>query len=74
MLGPIDALLRKHFVYWHGEGIEPYQYDFYRCDACKKLITWKHIKTGGCRCGSHKLRPTNPSFTEKFKVMVLPWM
>ena len=73
MLGPIDSLIRKHFVYWHGEGKEVYQHDFFRCDSCHRLITWKYINKGGCRCGSYKLKPTIPSGWETFKVIVLPW-
>ena len=28
---------------------------------------------GGCRCGTNRLRPTNPTLWEKVKLVALPW-
>jgi len=68
----LQKFIRAWFVKNHGEGDER-QHDFYRCDSCAKLITWKTIRKGGCQCGGFKIKPTNPSFVEKIKIMVLPW-
>jgi hypothetical protein len=69
MKNPIRAWLVK----WHGEG-EEYQHDFYRCDGCKKLISWKKIRAGGCRCGSYRMRPAFATLFEKVKILVTPWL
>lgn len=66
-------LLRKWFVHWHGEG-EANQNDLYRCLGCHKIVTWNIIKASGCSCGASRISPTNPSFLEKLKVMVTPWL
>lgn len=65
--------LRKWFVYWHGEG-EAYQADLYRCQNCWKIVTFNQVRQGGCPCSHGKLCPTNPTFAESFKLILLPWM
>ena len=69
----MGKLLRKWFVHWHGEG-EPYQSDLYRCQGCHHLVTWKMIRSSGCKCGSIRMNPTNPRPLEILKVMVTPWL
>lgn len=66
-------LLRKWFVYNHGEG-EIHQADLYRCHICKALITFNMIRKGGCQKCFGKLSPTRPSFREAFQLLVMPWM
>ena len=66
------AMLRRWFVKHHGEG-EHNQYDFYRCDQCHGIVTWRMIRLGGCGCSRSRLRPTNPTMVEAFKLLVLPW-
>lgn len=67
-------MLRKWFVMHHGEG-ESHQYDLYRCDQCRGLVTHRMIReTAGCACPQSKLRPTNPTFIEAVKLMVTPWL
>ncbi len=69
----MQAALRAWFVKHHGEG-EPHQYDFYRCDLCRRLVTWNIIRSGGCGCaGGTKMRPANPTLWETFRLMALPW-
>ena len=65
-------MLRRWFVHWHGEG-ELKQADLFRCIACYKLVTWKHIRSGGCPCGASRIKPTNPSFLEATRLILLPW-
>lgn len=67
------SLLRQWFVKHHGEGAEN-QYDCYRCDQCRGLITHRIIARGGCGCAASKLRPTNPTAWETIKLLVLPWL
>lgn len=66
-----DQFLRKRFVALHGEGA-PHQSDVYRCVYCKKLYTWNKIKKGDVCC-SGRMVPTNPSWTEKVRLFLLPW-
>ena len=50
------------------------QYQWYRCTACKGIVTWKKIKQqGGCTCGCGKVSPTMPKFGEKIQLLFLPW-
>lgn len=50
------------------------QYQWYRCQGCMGLVTWKHIKRdGGCKCGSARISPTVPRLGEKFQLLLLPW-
>lgn len=69
----LEKKIRAYFIRWHGEG-GPNQYDFYRCEGCKSLLTWQIIRSGGCACGSPRLKPTNPTFFELVKVLVFPWV
>jgi hypothetical protein len=67
------GLLRQWFIKHHGIG-EPQQYDLYRCEQCRGLVTHRMIRErGGCPCASSKLRPTNPTWGEFISLMVLPW-
>ena len=65
-------LLRAWFVRHHGEGAAN-QFDVYRCDQCRSIVTHKMIRRGGCRCAGARMRPTNPTMLETFRLLVLPW-
>ena len=67
-----ETWLRKRFVALHGEG-EINQADFYRCQTCGKLRTWKHIREANLCCQG-RLIPATPTAWETFKVFVLPWL
>lgn len=68
------SLLRQWFVMHHGEGAEG-QYDVYRCDLCRGLVTHRMIAKGGCsRCPGARMRPTNPTLRETVSLMVAPWL
>ena len=71
MRNPVRWWLNLH--HWVGERAEN-QYDFYRCAACKGIVTWKHIRTRGeCPCGSAKISPTRPRLLERISLLLLPW-
>lgn len=70
---PIDRLAHRWMTYWHGEGA-PHQYRYHRCKGCRNLVTWKMIRQGGCSCDLAKeLVPASLSWTEKFRILVMPW-
>lgn len=66
------GLLESYVEHCHGRGAVN-QYWFYRCEICSKLVTWNYIRTGGCKCGGIKVRPTNPRKGEWFRIFLLPW-
>lgn len=68
----MEKLLRRWFVYNHGEG-EPHQADVYRCQTCGKLRTWNAIRAGNVCCMG-RLVPVTPSAWEQFKLLVIPWV
>lgn len=65
-------MLGKWITYWHGSG-DANQHLFYRCLACRGIVTWKAIQQGGCSCGHSKVSPTNPSFLEELRIIFAPW-
>mgnify|MGYP001573560647 CR=1 FL=1 len=68
----LDTWLREIFVKRFGEG-EPNQADFYRCQSCAKLRTWRDIRAANLCCQG-RLVPANPTAWETVKVFVFPWM
>lgn len=66
--------LEQYLASWHGRGDAPYQFQYYRCHGCHRLISWNQIRKGGCDCGtSNKLSPTNIRFWEKAQLLLTPW-
>lgn len=63
---------RRWLEYWHGKG-ETHQYQFYRCLACRAIVTWKDINQGGCKCGASRISPTYPRFGERMRLLLIPW-
>lgn len=50
------------------------QYQFYRCELCRGVVTWKQIEQGGCRCGvGSRVRAAHLTVGEKFKLLLSPW-
>lgn len=73
MKGYLERRLLHWFIRWHGEG-ERWQELLYRCQACRRLITWNHIVTQGlCSCGTNRLIPAYPTLLERIRLFVLPW-
>ena len=69
----VDATLGRWLNWWHGVG-EDWQYQFYRCHECRKIVTHNAIRSGGCPCrGSIKVSPAKLTGAEKFRLLVLPW-
>lgn len=72
----VDELLNRWLTHWHGRG-EPDQWAYYRCQGCKRLVSWKAIRKGGCTCGeSNKLMPTGPPSLSRWRIAALilfPW-
>lgn len=72
-LSLVHPLGRRWLAYWHGVGA-PHQHQFYRCHACRRIITWRRIRTGGCPCReSYKISPAMLRWQEKARILWLPW-
>jgi len=71
IFGWSDRKVRKHY----GDYDATIQFPFYRCQGCRGVITWMHIKTGtGCsKCGGGRVNPTNLSLFEEIRVIFFPW-
>jgi len=69
----LDGLATRWLAHWHGAG-EPHQWQYYRCEGCHGLVTWRRIRQGGCGCGlSNRIRPARLTFAEKARCLLLPW-
>ena len=69
----VERWMIRYLDYWHGKG-EDHQYHYYRCDGCRKLVTWKMIAEGGCPCGlSNRLRPAVIRLRDKVKLLLFPF-
>ena len=75
MFGWLDSLGKAYLNKRYGEASNPErQYQFYRCELCRGLVTWKDIAQGGCRCGvGSRIRAAHLSFGEKCKLLLSPW-
>jgi hypothetical protein len=65
-------MLSAWLDWWYGSGDE-HQYRFYRCRDCRRLVTWKRIRAGGCVCNCTYVRPAYLEFWEKVRLLVMPW-
>ncbi len=69
----VEATLGRWLIWWHGQG-EEWQYQFYRCHECRRLVTHYIIRAGGCPCrGSVKISPTYLSARDKARLLLMPW-
>jgi hypothetical protein len=69
----LDPIGGPWLAYWHGEG-EAHQYQFYRCHACRRLVTYHIIRSGGCTCHeSSKISPTKLGLLSKARLLYVPW-
>ena len=71
-LTKIETWLRAWLAWWHGIG-EAHQIQFFRCKECRRLVTWRRIRLGGCLCGSAVIRPAVLLRREKARLLLLPW-
>lgn len=71
----IEQLGDRWLSWWHGAPVDAEgQFRYYRCEGCKRLVTWKGIAQGGCWCGlSQKLRPAVMRWYEKVQCFIFPW-
>lgn len=69
----LDPIGGPWLVWWHGAG-EVHQYQFYRCHACRRLVTFHIIRSGGCAClESSKISPTKLGWLTKARILYAPW-
>ena len=75
MLGFIEAPVKRYLEARYGAPTDPNrQYQFYRCELCRGIVTWKQIQEGGCRCGTgSRVRAAHLSVGEKLKLLLMPW-
>lgn len=75
MFGWLESLGTAYLNKRYGSATDPArQYQFYRCELCRGLVTWKDIAQGGCRCGvGSRIRAAHLSFSEKCKLLLSPW-
>lgn len=74
MLAAIDKVGRAWFVRCHGEGMA-HQYDVFRCEGCRGLVTHRLIKGGGCpKClQGTRMRPAVLTVREKLRLLFAWW-
>ena len=68
----IHPLGRWWIRYWHGQG-ETHQSFAYACVGCHRVLTWRQIRHGGCRCGSGRIRPAHLSWATSARLLYLQW-
>lgn len=75
MMKSLETAAKSWLTYWHdGPADASRQHQFYRCEACHGLVTWKMIKRGGCECGmSSKVRAAHLRWHEKARLLFAPW-
>ena len=71
-LGLVHPVARRWISYWHGRG-EAHQFDYYRCESCRGIVTHARIRDGGCGCGAFRLRPARLRWHERLRLLYLPW-
>lgn len=68
-----ETSLHRWLVYWHGRG-EAHQHDYYRCEGCHRIVSWKAIEKGGCSCDlGNKLHEARLKWHEKVRLILCPW-
>ena len=45
------------------------EYEFYRCNSCKALVSTIDISKGSCKCGATRISPAAVRATEKIKII-----
>ena len=71
-LALVHPLARRWLAYWHGRG-EANQFAYYRCESCRRVITHRRIRSGGCDCGAIRVRPAALRLLERGRLLWLPW-
>ena len=76
MFAFLEAPIKHYLNARYGAPKDPHrQYQFYRCELCRGLVSWKHIELGGCQhCSTgSRVRAAHLSFGEKCKLLFAPW-
>ena len=75
MFAWLESPVKSYLNARYGEAANPSrQYQFYRCELCHSLVTWKDIANGGCRCGvGSRIRAAHLSVMEKCRLLLSPW-
>jgi hypothetical protein len=75
MLALLEAPIKSYLNARYGAPPdEARQYQFYRCELCHGLVTWKAIEKGGCPCGvGSRVRAAHLTLWEKVQLFVMPW-
>ena len=71
----LEKPIKQYLAYWHGAPTDATrQYQYYRCELCRGLVTWKQIQQGGCQCGvGSRVRAAHLTLWEKAKLLLVPW-
>ena len=71
----IEQPVKRYLAHWHGTATDPArQYQYYRCEFCRGLVTWKQIADGGCQtCVSSRVRAAHLTMLEKTRLLLVPW-
>jgi hypothetical protein len=71
----LESPIKRYLIYWHGEATDPLrQKQYYRCELCRRIVTWHNIASGGCRCGvGSRIRAAHLTMWEKCRLLVVPW-
>ena len=71
----IETGINAYLTHWHGAPTDPTrQHRYYRCEACRSIVTWKQIKLGGCRsCQGSRVRAAGLNIGEKIRLLIMPW-
>lgn len=75
MLAWLEAPIKTYLDRRHGPAVDvSRQYQFYRCELCRGVVTWKQIEAGGCRCGvGSRIRAAHLTTFEKVQLLFMPW-
>lgn len=71
MFAVLEAPIKRYLDARYGAPPDARQYQFYRCELCRNLVTWHDIARGGCSCGvSSRVRAAHLSVWEKCKLLL----
>lgn len=74
MLALLEAPVKRYLAKLYGAPDDGRQYQFYRCELCRGIVTWKQIQAGGCQCGvGSRVRAAHLTAWEKAKLLLAPW-
>ena len=72
----VEYPFKRWVAWWFGVPPDPSrQFQFYRCQACLRIVSWRQItEHGGCSCNmSSRVRAAKLSLLDKTRLLVFPW-